>query len=149
MRRLPSPIRVIPDVIQGQTLHALAPGASVQRAIEMMAEHNVGAILVIANDGKLAGIFTERDVVIRVIAQRRDPDQTPVSSVLTPHPNTLAPKSTARQALRLMHAGHFRHLPVIDEEQVVGIVSIRDLYAAVLRTMEDDLLDMAGKLIRG
>jgi CBS domain-containing protein len=149
MRRLPAPVRIIPHVVQGQTLITLPPEASVRHAVEVMAQHAIGAILVVGDEGQLVGIFTERDVVTRVLAPRRDPADTPIRTVSTSHPHTLAPSSTARHALRLMHTGHFRHLPVVDKERVVGIVSIRDLYAAVLRTMEEDLLDLAGKLIRG
>ena len=149
MRRLPAPVRIIPHVVQDQTLISLPPEASVRHAVELMTNHAIGAILVIADEGRLAGIFTERDVVTRVLAPQRDPAETPIHTVSTPHPDTLAPSSTARHALRLMHTGHFRHLPVVDKQRVVGIVSIRDLYAAVLRTMEEDLLDLAGKLIRG
>jgi CBS domain-containing protein len=130
--------RIVPDLVRNQTLASLPPNATVQDAARIMAERHIGAVLV-AVDGRLQGIFTERDVLARVVAAGLDPDDTVLGRVMTPNPDTAAPNSTALEALRRMTECGYRHLPVVDGEQIVGIVSIRDLYAAVNRELAEDL----------
>lgn len=130
--------RIVPDLVRNQTLASLPPNATVQDAARIMAERHIGAVLV-AVDGRLQGIFTERDVLARVVAAGLNPDDTVLGRVMTPNPDTVAPNSTALEALRRMTECGYRHLPVVDGEQIVGIVSIRDLYAAVNRELAEDL----------
>jgi CBS domain-containing protein len=130
--------RLIPDVIREQEIYAFPPEAMVQDAVEKMAERRIGAILVMEGLD-LHGIFTERDVLVRVMAARRDPDATPLREVMTADPDTLPPDARASEALELMRTRNYRHLPVLAAGRVVGIVSIRDLYAAVQRQLEDDI----------
>jgi len=92
-----------------------------------MAKEKVGALVVLA-DGKLCGIISERDVVRRVAAKRRDPATTKVSEVMTVAVKTVTPTASAKTALELMHLGSFRHLPMVDDAgQVIGMISVRDL----------------------
>ncbi len=130
--------RVVPDLVSNQTLASLPPSATVRDAAQVMAERHVGAILV-AVDGRLQGIFTERDLLSRVVAAGLDPDDTVLGGVMTPNPDTVAPNDTALDALRRMTACGYRHLPVLDGARMVGIVSIRDLYASVNRELAEDL----------
>jgi CBS domain-containing protein len=103
-----------------------------------MAERHIGAVLV-AVDGRLQGIFTERDVLARVVAAGLDPNDTALGGVMTPNPDTVAPNDSALEALRRMSERGYRHLPVVDGNQLVGIVSIRDLYTAVNEELAEDL----------
>ncbi len=103
-----------------------------------MAERHIGAVLV-AIDGRLQGIFTERDVLTRVVAAGLDPDDTALGGVMTPNPDTVGPGDMAFEALRRMSERGYRHLPVVDDDEMVGIVSIRDLYAAVNKDLAEDL----------
>jgi len=130
--------RIMPDLVSNQTLASLPPSATVRDAARVMTERHIGAILV-AVDGRLQGIFTERDVLARVVAAGLEPDDTILGGVMTPNPDTIAPNDTALEALRKMSERGYRHLPVVDDERVVGIVSIRDLYAAVNRELAEDL----------
>ncbi len=130
--------RIVPDLVRDQTIACLPPSATVQDAAQIMAERHIGAILV-AVDGRLQGIFTERDVLARVVAARLDPNDTALGGVMTPNPDTVAPNDTALEALRKMSERGYRHLPVIDNDRLVGIVSIRDLYAAVNHELAEDL----------
>ncbi len=130
--------RIVPDLVSNQTLASLPPSATVRDASRVMTERHIGAVLV-AVDGRLQGIFTERDVLARVVAAGLDPDDTVLGGVMTPNPDTVAPNDTALEALRKMSERGYRHLPVIDGERVVGIVSIRDLYAAVNHELAEDL----------
>jgi CBS domain-containing protein len=130
--------RIVPDLVSNQTLASLPPSATVRDAARVMTERHIGAVLV-AVDGRLQGIFTERDVLARVVAAGLDPDDTVLGGVMTPNPDTIAPNDTALEALRKMSERGYRHLPVIDSDRLVGIVSIRDLYAAVNRELAEDL----------
>ena len=97
---------------------------SVARAAKLMAKKNVGAIMVV-EDKRLVGIFTERDAVFRVIAEERDPRATRLDEVMTPQPATVTPDETFGKALLLMYEGGFRHVPVVKNGEPVGIVSSR------------------------
>ncbi len=130
--------RIVPDLVSNQTLASLPPSATVRDAARVMAERRIGAVLV-AVDGRLQGIFTERDALARVVAAGLDPDDTVLGRVMTPNPDTLAPNDTAMDALRRMTECGYRHLPVVDGARMVGIVSIRDLYAAVNGELAEDL----------
>ncbi len=130
--------RIVPDLVSNQTLASLPPNATVRDASRVMTERHIGAVLV-AVDGRLQGIFTERDVLARVVAADLDPDETVLGGVMTPNPDTVAPNDTALDALRRMAERGYRHLPVVDAGQIVGIVSMRDLYATVNRELAEDL----------
>lgn len=130
--------RIVPDIVQNQDIRTLAPGDSVRAAVDLMAERHIGAVL-IEDGGKLTGIFTERDLLSRVVAKGLDPDATALTEVMTRHPDCLKPGDMASDALGRMNSKGYRHLPVLDGEQLVGIVSIRDLYAAVKRELEEDV----------
>ena len=130
--------RIVPDLVSNQTLASLPPSATVRDAARVMAERHIGAILVVV-DGRLQGIFTERDVLARVVAAGLDPDHTVLGGVMTPNPDTIAPNDTALDALRRMAERGYRHRPVLDGARMVGIVSIRDLYTAVNRELAVDL----------
>src|SRR5262249_4043758 len=95
-----------------------------------------GAVVVAAADKVPLGIFTGRDAICRVIAQDRDAGATTLEVVMTPRPATMAPGTTAIEALRLMHDGGFRHVVVVEKGQVVGVVSRR-----AFRGSEQDRLD--------
>jgi CBS domain-containing protein len=119
--------RIVPDVIGDQPLVALTATDHVRDAARLMKNRHVGSVLVMNGD-VLEGIFTERDMVYRVVADGLDPDLTPLSKVMTPDPDTIDAGATALEALRTMNARGYRHLPVMKNGRVVGIVSSRDFY---------------------
>ncbi|HVR68094.1 MAG TPA: CBS domain-containing protein [Verrucomicrobiae bacterium] len=139
---------IIPDVIQEQELATLPPSASVAAAIELMVSRRIGAVPV-SDNGRLIGIFTERDVVTRVVSAGLDAAKTALRTVMTPDPAVLTPGDSVRSALDLMNRGHFRHLPVIGAGRLMGIVSIRDLYRSVVEQMESDIIMLAEGLLQG
>ncbi|MCB1969917.1 MAG: CBS domain-containing protein [Geminicoccaceae bacterium] len=131
--------QIMPGVIDGQqALCCVGPDSSAQEAAELMAERRIGAVLVM-HDAKLVGILTERDMVFRVIAKGRNPQSTKVSEVMTADPITVKPSDSGTLALETMSERHFRHLPVLDGSDVLGIVSIRDLYEAIRGSLEEEL----------
>jgi CBS domain-containing protein len=131
--------KIVPGVIREQSLATLNPADSVMDAVNLMTERKIGAVIIVDNSAKLAGIFTERDLVNRVVAKGLDAATVPLSKVMTANPDTLGPNDTAMNALNLMSARRYRHLPVIDGDTVIGMVSIRDLFNVVKAELEEDL----------
>jgi CBS domain-containing protein len=122
--------RIVPDIMaEGRDLLELPDTASVFDAACAMRDWSVGAVL-IADEGRLTGIFTERDMINRVVACEREPKTTPLAEVMTEDPSTISPKATALEALRLMEDGGYRHLPVVAGKHLVGIVSRRDFFGS-------------------
>ena len=127
--------RDMAEIIRHQQPVTMAPNATVQEACKEMYERRIGAVLVV--DGtQLVGIFTGRDAV-KVLAEGRNAKATQLKDAMTPEPTCLPPKSKAIDALRLMRDGGFRHVPVVEEGLVVGIVARGDF-----RGLEKDRLDV-------
>ncbi|MBK9244019.1 MAG: CBS domain-containing protein [Burkholderiales bacterium] len=115
------PIR---SMMERRKFVTVPPGTTVRQASELMAKKQVGAVLVV-EDGRLLGIFSERDAVFRVVACGLDPAATQLAQVMTPDPKTVKPNNTFGYAMTLMHENGFRHLPVVDDGKPIGIVSAR------------------------
>lgn len=130
--------KLMPDVIQAQDLVTFPPTTLVRAAVRKMTDKRIGAVMV-TEDGALKGIFTERDLTVRVVAQGRDPDTTTLAEVMTANPDTLPPDALAFAAFEMMLSHTYRHLPVVDNGKVVGIISIRDLFSVVKAQLEQDL----------
>lgn len=101
------------------------PSTSVSDATKLMRDKNLGALLVVSN-GRLVGIFTERDALYRVLAEGLDPKATSLQDVMTVDPMTLGPERTYGHALLVMYENGFRHIPVVSGGQPVGIISSRN-----------------------
>jgi len=111
---------------------------SVAQAARLMKERRVGALLVM-HEGRLAGIFTERDALFRVIAESRDPANTRLQDVMTANPRTIGPDRPFGHALHLMHEGGFRHVPVVEGDAPLGVVSARDALGPELEAFVAEL----------
>jgi len=131
--------KIVPDIVERQTITSVTPEDTVFTAAAKMAEAHVAALVVIGGDNKLIGIVTERDMTQRVVAKGADPNTTPISDIMTKNPDTLSPDDSAGDALELMQTKKYRHLPVAENGVCIGMVSIRDLYAAVKSALEDDI----------
>jgi CBS domain-containing protein len=110
--------------MEGEKLLTASPDTTVSEAAKLMAERRVGAIMVVERQG-LVGIFTERDVVLRVIACDRDVRTTTLADVMTSAPQTIDPEKSFGYALLIMHEHGFRHVPVVEHGKLIGIVSAR------------------------
>jgi len=127
-------IRSLRSVVAGKKPLVIVASTTVAEAARTMLEHNFGAAMVV--DGtRLAGIFTERDALFRVLAVGRDPQVTPVSEVMTRDPQTIHPDKPFDEALRMMHEGRFRHVPVVEDGRPLGMVSVRD-------ALDPDLMEL-------
>ena len=128
---------LIKDVIRDREPYSINASASVQEAAEFMAERNIGAVCVLDDKGKLLGVFSERDVLNRVVVPRRDPAQLKVGEVTSDLRAVIRCDETPHQALERMERIGTRHLPVVDEERWVGMLSIRDLLRVELSEQGD------------
>jgi CBS domain-containing protein len=115
----------IRDVMEQKKLLIAPSETTVSNAAKLMAERKVGAIMVV-DDRRLVGIFTERDAVFRVIAKDLDSQTTRLIDVMTREPITIAPDSSFGYALLIMHENGFRHVPVIEDGELIGVVSARN-----------------------
>ncbi|GIV62643.1 MAG: inosine-5-monophosphate dehydrogenase [Rhodothermaceae bacterium] len=120
--------RPIADVLKkGGVIVYTAPHATVFEAVERMAFHNVGSILILRNHRVLEGIFTERDLLRRVVLEGRDPRTTPISEVMTRDVIVVSSDTPRHEVERIMREHHIRHVPIADEERILGVVSLRDV----------------------
>ncbi|MEI8168734.1 MAG: CBS domain-containing protein [Rhodoferax sp.] len=115
------PIR---NLLEQQKFLTASPDTTVYVAAEKMASRRVGALLVVENE-RLVGIVTERDVLFRVVAQGRDASRTRICEVMSAAPITLAPDKSYGHALLLMQVNGFRHIPVVENDRPIGIISSR------------------------
>ena len=120
-------MKQIGEVIEGRPLFHVDPTETVRKAARTMSEKNVGCIAVIDDDGMLVGIFSERDVLTRIVAEGRNPDDTLVANVMTKEIIAADPSESVNDALQKMRDRNFRHLPVVEEGHLIGMISIRDL----------------------
>jgi CBS domain-containing protein len=120
----------------------IAPDASIRAAIDLMVAHNVGCLAAVRG-GKLAGILSERDILRKVAPDFDDADTRTVSEIMTADPGVLPSGSTVADAIRVMHEGHFRHLPIIDADRVVeAVVSVRNILEYVVDHFPSEVLNL-------
>ena len=130
--------RPVRAVIERDTIVHCAPEDTVRSAVKAMAEHVCGSILVMHGDA-LVGIFTERDLLMRVASAGRDLDRTAIGEVMTREPDTIGADEPVAEAIRRMDEFSYRYLPVIEDGKVIGVISTRHLPFS-------DVIAMAGEL---
>jgi CBS domain-containing protein len=116
----------IRDLISNRTIHYVQPGQTVFEAAKYMVDRNVGAVPVL-EETTLVGIFSERDIMRRVVTEGRDPLTTPIGDVMSRELRTVEPSATSEEAMCLMQTHGVRHLPVCEGRTLVGFLSLRDL----------------------
>jgi|TARA_R110000782_G_scaffold57258_13_gene119684 CBS domain-containing protein len=109
-----------------RAVHEVDANAAVLEAAKVMNDHKIGSV-VVKHGGRMVGILTERDILTRIVAKQRDPSATKASEVMTRSVLTCRPATKLNEARKVMREKHIRHLPVVDEDRVVGMVSIGDL----------------------
>lgn len=129
----------VQDIVQNRELFHVEEQQTVAEVARHMADLHVGAILVL-NEGRLCGLFSERDLMKRVVLERLDPDRTPVSQVMTTALATIDELASIEDAMAAMESNNCRHLPVTRGSRVVAFLSMRDLmhYELALKTEELD-----------
>jgi CBS domain-containing protein len=129
------------DIVGNRVLFFVEEGETVAGVARQMADFHVGAILVM-DRGQLRGVFSERDLMLRVVIQRLDPETTPVSSVMSTQLATVEESASPEAAMEAMHEHGCRHLPVTRTGQVVGFLSMRDLMDFQLARQTEELHHM-------
>ena len=121
---------------KGHDIWSVGPDTTVYEALQMMADKNVGALVVLEN-GELVGIFSERDYARKIVLQGKTSRQTAVSEIMTSRVNCVHPEQTTDECMALMTAKHIRHLPVLDEDdRLEGVISIGDVVKAIISDQE-------------
>jgi CBS domain-containing protein len=126
------------DLIKNQETHHAELGHSVLETVCIMVEHNIGAVPIL-HKGQLVGIFSERDLMKRVVAQGRDPRSTCMAEVMTEDPLSVSMNEDVENCMALMRRHNFRHLPVCHEGRLIGIVSLRDVLLHDLNEKDDEV----------
>jgi CBS domain-containing protein len=134
----------IRDVLahKGGRVHSVGPLATVSEAVAIMNDHRVGSVLVI-EDGYPVGIFSERDVLTRVVAVCRDPRSTAVNEVMTRRLHVASVDDTVLDVMKLMTQKRCRHIPVLEGERLVGLVSIGDVTKATEENLRGEVRDLS------
>jgi len=130
---------------RGRRLYYAAPDATVADTVREMCDREVGSICVI-DDNRLVGIFTERDLMKRVVVAGRDPADTPLADVMTPDPVCVTSDTAVGSAMQTMEDRDLRHLPVVEGERLVGMISLRDLTEFLVTKQQGRIDDVVGTI---
>jgi len=139
------------DLLRNRTMgevFSVGPDASVQEALDLLREHNVGALLVMEMDGKVNGILSERNIVRKVSWQDKSAEQTRVREIMTGKVFYVEASQSVEECMALMNEKNIRHLPVYDKGILLGLISVRDVLRAVI-SEQQILLTHLEKYIRG
>lgn len=138
----------IRDVLgsKGSTVHSVDADASVYDAVRVMNGQRIGSVLVVRG-GRLVGILSERDVLLRVVPEGGDPHKILVAEVMTGELETVGPDSRIHEVMRIMTDRRVRHLPVVEGDTVIGLVSIGDLTKWVSRDLQQEVHDLSSYII--
>ena len=121
------------SVLQPKKPITVRPSGTVRETINIMLDSDVGALLVVEDDGKLLGIFSERDLLTKVVGVQQPYAELPVKQFMTPNPETVTATDTLAFALHKMDVGEYRHLPVLKDGLPVGVISVRDMLRHITR----------------
>jgi CBS domain-containing protein len=136
---------LICDLLKNQVVVSAEPHQTVQEVASLMVRHNIGAVPVLER-GELVGIFSERDLMNRVVVGGKDPKHTPVRHVMTEDPMTVQPGDSLETCMTLMRRHGFRHLPVCVGRELQGVVSLRDILLHDLDAKDDEVRMMRAYL---
>ncbi len=143
MRTVAQMLRTKPN----QDIYTISPDATVLQALQLMEEKNIGALIVTEGD-QVVGILSERDYTRKMVLKGRSSVGTPVSAIMAAPVISVNSGQNTRDCLRLMGRGHLRHLPVIDDGQLVGMLSVGNLVKEVLAE-QDEMIQQLEQYIRG
>lgn len=124
---------------KGNRLCTELPTTTIEHCIQRMNAENIGAILIIDNEGRLVGMFTERDILRKLFKEHIDIKNTPVAKVMTTQLVYAKPTSTVEEAMATFTEKRFRHLPIMENEKLIGIVSIGDITKWMIRKQQDEI----------
>jgi CBS domain-containing protein len=143
-------METVGDILKGKSreIWSVSPQTSAYKALEVMADKEIGALLV-TEDNKLVGIFSERDYARKVILKGKASRETAVSELMTRSVFYVKPEHTLVDCMSLMTSKHFRHLPVLDNDHIAGIITIGDVVKAIISKQETTIHDLETYIIGG
>lgn len=133
--------------VKGNQYYLVTPETPAYAAITLMAEKNIGALLVIKNN-KIVGIFSERDYVRKIVEKGKSFEIKNVSDFMSTSVTTVSPKNSAKECMQLMTSKHIRHLPVVEGDQILGVVSIGDIVNKIIKD-QTNIIEQLEKYITG
>jgi signal-transduction protein with cAMP-binding, CBS, and nucleotidyltransferase domain len=143
-------LSIAASTVNTEHFFAVPPTTTVAEAARLMTENSIGSVMVVAHkEHTLLGLFTERDLMTRVVAKGLNPATTTLDSVMTKEIVTVTAKTSVHDALQLMRDFHCRHLPIIENNTPIGMVSVRDLYSAVIENLEHDVREKEAFIFGG
>ncbi|HLO44398.1 MAG TPA: CBS domain-containing protein [Leadbetterella sp.] len=145
---MPTSVKTILNNKKIKDILSVLPTATVFEALEIMGSHNIGALLVMENE-KLVGIFSERDYARKGILQGRSAKTTTIAEVMTSNVYTVESKMTTKDCMEIMNARKFRHLPVVDDNVVVGVLSVGDIVSAILEEQKEHIKYLESYILNG
>ncbi len=129
--------------LKPKTPLCVSENSTLAEVIALLQKYSVGSVLVLNSEGKVLGIFTERDCLLKVIGKVKDLSTTSISAVMTRNPETQKLDGTIAYALNLMSLGGFRHIPIVDDDGMpVGIISVKQVVDYLVGSLNQDLLDL-------
>jgi len=134
---------------KGSEVITIAPSATVQEIAALISSRRIGAVVVMSDDKRLAGIVSERDVVKAIATKGEAALRLTAADIMTVEVVTATPRTTVDQAMEMMDAGYFRHLPVLDEGRMIGIISVRDAVRAHIQTQAEEVNSLMDYVHRG
>jgi CBS domain-containing protein len=134
--------------MKGSESWSVDPDSTVFDALKLMAEKNVGALIVL-RQGRLVGIFSERDYARRIILRGKHSKETPVREVMTENPICVSPAQTSEECMTLMTQNHIRHLPVVEENRLLGVISIGDVVKGIITEQQGTISDLESYITGG
>ncbi len=129
------------SVLRPKAPASVRPNTTVLDAVHLMTQKKIGCVCVTENE-KLVGIFTERDVLRKIVEPGLDARKTLVSEVMTHNPETLTPRDRMAFALNKMHVGGYRHIPLVDGTKLVGVISVRDIADFIVEMFPEGVLNV-------
>jgi CBS domain-containing protein len=145
---MPTSVKTLLSNKKIKSILSVLPSATVYEALEVMSSHNIGALLVMEND-KLVGIFSERDYARKGVLQGRSAKSTAISDVMTANVFTVESKMTTKDCMEIMNAKKFRHLPVVDDGQVIGVLSVGDIVSETLHEQKQHIKYLESYIVNG
>ena len=129
-----------------EEVQTASPTDTVAAAVKKMADRGIGALVVVGNDRRIAGIISERDILNRVVAENRDPNTTTVADVMTPDPACVEASTTVEEAMRKISEQRIRHLPLVSSDKLVNMISSGDLMAWMVKAQRAEIQSVSDKL---
>lgn len=138
------PMAIVRQILseKGETIWKVKEATIVYDALQLMADQNIGSVLVMSEEDALVGIFSERDYARKVVLRGKRSAETQVHEVMSGSPQSITPDTRLETCMQMMTEHRFRHLPVVENEQLIGVISIGDIVKAIIRNQREVIQEM-------